>query len=304
MSLLRLLLIVVAFAGGLAAQGGSEAQTHGQEPAKPTLEMENKDFFITQYKHLNPHKLFEVPVSTDPEKAKWFFFFDVNLFQLIALALILLFFIPVKQSFAQGRTHPLTRVFRGWVQWIRDEMVYAVMGKEHGARFLPYFCYLFAFLAFMNLAGLVPGSVTATATPFVTGAMAVITLVMMIGGGIREQGFVKFFVNLLPHGLPVALIPLMALVELIGLVVKPFALTIRLFANMLAGHLVIYSFVGLIFLFAKMMQLNGFHWLTALPAVGMAVFIYIIEAFVVLLQAYIFTYLSIIFVQLSLHPEH
>jgi F-type H+-transporting ATPase subunit a len=73
---------------------------------------------------------------------------------------------------------------------------------------------------------------------------------------------------------------------------------------MLAGHLVIYSFVGMIFLFAQMLQMSGFAWATAVPAVAMGVFISIIEAFVALLQAYIFTYLSIVFVQQSLHPAH
>ncbi|MEY4673853.1 MAG: F0F1-type synthase subunit a, partial [Planctomycetota bacterium] len=88
------------------------------------------------------------------------------------------------------------------------------------------------------------------------------------------------------------------------LLVKPFALTIRLFANMLAGHLVIASFIGLIFLFAKMQGGAVTSYLTAVPAVGMAVFIFIIESFVTLLQAYIFTYLSIIFLQQAMHPEH
>ena len=79
----------------------------------------------------------------------------------------------------------------------------------------------------------------------------------------------------------------MFLIEVISLLVKPFALTIRLFANMLAGHLVIASAIGLIFLFAKMQGGAVTSYLTAVPCLGLAIFIYIIEAFVTLLQAYL-----------------
>ena len=320
MNLLRFLVLALGLVVSLTAQnaGGVPAlEGHAQEPAKSTLEMKEGDFFMEQYKHLVPHPVFghggAFEISADPKinqfAGSMLTFYNVNLFQLIALALILLVFIPVKASFtASGGTLAgapwFVRVFRGWVHWIRDEMVYAVMGKETGKKYAPFFCFLFFFIAFMNLIGLIPGSVTATATVFVTGAMATVTFAMIVGGGIREQGFVAFFKNLLPHGLPMPLIPLMIVVEGMGLFIKPVALTIRLFANMLAGHLVIYSFVGLIFLFAKMMNMSVFAWATAIPATGMAIFIYVIEGFVALLQAYIFTYLSLIFVQLALHPEH
>jgi F-type H+-transporting ATPase subunit a len=101
---------------------------------------------------------------------------------------------------------------------------------------------------------------------------------------------------------PLALWPLMFVVELIGLLVKPFALMVRLFANMTGGHMVVLSFMGLIFFFAAKAPAVG--WGVSPIAVGFAVFIMIIEAFVALLQAYIFTQLSILFVSTSVHPEH
>jgi F-type H+-transporting ATPase subunit a len=143
---------------------------------------------------------------------------------------------------------------------------------------------------------------TATGCIYVTAALALTTFAVMIGGGMQAQGAVGFWKNLVPHGLPTWLVPLMLVVELIGLMVKPFALTIRLFANMLAGHLVIGSFLGLIFFFAPM--LKGWTYVVAVPSVGLQVFIMIIEGFVALLQAYIFTYLSILFVGMCRHPEH
>ncbi len=273
-------------------------------PQKSTMSMDNGDFFLDLFGHLVPHVVFAPTISPDASINNAVKFYNVNLWQLFALVAILLAFVPVLGSFGKRSNPWIVRVFRGWALWIRDEMVFKVMGKEDGAKFAPYFVYLFFFIAFMNLLGLVPGGTTATATVFVTGALALVTLAMMIVGGMITQGPVAFWVHLLPSGLPVALIPLMAVVELVGLFVKPFALTIRLFATMLAGHLVLYSFLGMIFLFAKLTGMGVVSWATALPGFGLAVFITILESFIVLLQAYIFTYLSIIFVQQSMHPAH
>jgi F-type H+-transporting ATPase subunit a len=95
----------------------------------------------------------------------------------------------------------------------------------------------------------------------------------------------------------------MFVVEVVGLVVKPFALMVRLFANMTGGHMVVLSFMGLIFYFGQSMG-DAAGYAASPVAVGFAVFIMIIESFVALLQAYIFTQLSIIFVNGSIHPEH
>lgn len=309
MNLARTILAVLCLVGLAFAQETGELEPvqrvldeHHDRPHqyKPTMEMENPDFFIEKYVHLMPH-----PVAFEGEHGpSAVTFYDVNLFQLIALGLMLLVFGSVLVSFRTSRPPWILRVFRGWCRWIRDEMVLPVMGAEDGRRFTPYFIYLFFFIAFLNLIGLVPNSVTATACIYVTAALAAVTFVMMVVGGMMQQGVVTFWKHLLPHGLPGWLVPLMFVLELIALLVKPFALTIRLFANMLAGHLVIYSFIGMIFLFAKLLDMSGIAYATAVPAVAMGVFIMIIEGFVALLQAYIFTYLSVIFVQQALHPAH
>jgi F-type H+-transporting ATPase subunit a len=304
------LLLALGLPVGAAAQAvpseaaGTAAPQDGGHGSRSTMEMGNAEFFIEKYKHLQPH-----PVGVEHGAVDFhpgpFTFYDVNVFQLIALGLIVLVFGGVLVSFrTSGGSSWLMRVFRGWCRWIRDEMVLPVMGDDEGRKFTPYFIYLFFFIAFMNLLGLIPGSVTSTACLFVTAALAAVTFVMMVVGGMMQQGVVTFWKNLLPHGLPFWLVPLMFVLEVVGLLVKPFALTIRLFANMLAGHLVIYSFVGMIFLFAKLLEMSPVAYGTAAVAVGVGVFISIIEAFVALLQAYIFTFLSIIFVQSSLHPHH
>jgi len=226
---------------------------------------------------------------------------NLQLFQMAAVLLIFICFSGVPSYLRTGNGDYITRVFAGFASWVRDEMVVPTMGRELGLKFTPFFLCLFFFLVFMNVMGLLPGAATATASIFVTAAMATVTLLSMIGGGMIAQGPIAFWKNLVPH-VPLVLWPLMFVVELIGLMVKPFALTIRLFANMTGGHMVVLSFMGLIFFFAKMSPAVGY---AASPiAVGFAVFIMIIECFVALLQAYIFTMLSIIFVGASIHPEH
>jgi len=183
------------------------------------------------------------------------------------------------------------------VLFVRDDMVYAVMGKHHGRGFVPLFLTQFFFILFMNLLGLLwLGSIggTATANVAVTATLAITTFVAIHLSGIREHGFFKHWKNFIPHGVPAALVPLMFVIEVIGMLVKPFALTIRLFANMTAGHLVMLSFFGLVYLFGA----------AGVPALAMAIGISALELFVCFVQAYIFTYLSIIFVGASVHPEH
>jgi ATP synthase subunit 6 len=226
---------------------------------------------------------------------------NLQLFQIAAVLLIFVCFAGVPSYLRTGRGDYITRTFAGYALWVRDEMVYSVMGPELGRKFLPYFLSLAFFIVFMNLAGLVPGGATATGSIFVTGAMALITFLSMVGGGMVAQGPIAFWRHLVPH-VPVVLWPLMFVVEVIGLLVKPFALMIRLFANMTGGHMVVLSFMGLIFFFGKTSPSVGYA--TAPVAVAFAVFIMIIESFVALLQAYIFAMLSIIFVAASIHPEH
>lgn len=318
---LAVLLAGLLAAGSLAAQGASPgaapkaaAQHDEHAHAKPTMAMSNGEFFAKQFEHSVPYPIAELgpKVQVAPGKSVGLLtIYNVQPWQWVSIGLMLVLFLPVVRSFRGGRVSWFHRILRGWCLWIRDEMVYKVMGKEDGRPFVPFFLFLFFFIAFQNVLGLIPSAghhfplaiYTATGTPFVTGALAVITFLMMIGFGMKKNGVVGFWKGLVPH-VPLLLWPMMLAIELVGLVVKPFALTIRLFANMLAGHLVIGSAIALIFLFAKMQGGAITSYLTALPCAGLAIFIYVIEAFVTLLQAYIFTFLSINFLYQAMHQEH
>ena len=281
-----------------------------------TMTMSNSDIFKHQFSHSVPYAIFEPGIGPrfgkPGHQVTLLTVYNVQPWQWVSLGLMLAVFLPVLWSFRKGRVSWFTRVMRGFCLWVRDEMVYSVMGKEEGRRFVPFFLFTFFFVMFQNVIGLIPSAghhfptaiYTATGTPFVTVAFALVTLVMMLVLGMKKNGVLGFWKGLVPHGVPTVLIPLMFVIEFVSLLVKPFALTVRLFANMLSGHLVIAASIGMVFLFAKMQGGAITSYLTALPCVGMAIFIYIIEAFVTLLQAYIFTFLSINFVYQSMHQDH
>ncbi|RPJ43439.1 MAG: ATP synthase F0 subunit A [Candidatus Latescibacterota bacterium] len=190
----------------------------------------------------------------------------------------------------------LVNLFEAVILFVRNDMVYAIMGKGAGRSFMPYFLTLFFFILFCNLLGLVPFLATATANVAVTGGLALLTFFLTQGSGIREQGLGPYMRSLVPPGMPLFLLPIMIPIELIGHLIRPFALTIRLFANMTAGHVVILSLLGLIFLFRAIA--------VAIPAIAFVLFIDALELFVAFLQAYIFVFLSILFVNAAMHPEH
>jgi len=227
---------------------------------------------------------------------------NMQIFMVLSTILIFVLLGGVANYVRTGRGDAISRIFAGFCMFVRDDMVYPIMGKGTGRSFLPYFLGLFFFLVFMNLVGLVPFSATPTATIATTFGLAFVTLLIMMIGGMVVQGPLNYFKHLVPE-VPWWLWPLMFVVELIGVIAKPFALMVRLFANMSGGHMVVLSFIGLIFLAASQAG-SGIAWTASPFAVGFAVFIMIIEAFVALLQAYVFTYLSIMFIGGSLHPDH
>ncbi len=188
------------------------------------------------------------------------------------------------------------------VIYIRDEVVIKALG-ESGRKYLHYFLTLFFFILVLNLIGMFPGSATATGNIAVTAALSLCTFGLIHFAGIREQGFGHYVKSIVPSGLPTWLLPLMFPIEILGFLTKTFALSIRLFMNMIAGHIVILAFLGLIFIFGALNPWIGLG--TAGLSVAMSLFIYFLELIIVVpLQAFIFTFLTALFVGAAVHPEH
>ncbi len=189
----------------------------------------------------------------------------------------------------------LTNLLELFVLFIRDQICIPSLGEKDGRQMTPLFCSFFFFILCMNLMGIIPLFSAATGNVNVTAALASITLGLMIFGTIYKHGVRGFYHALAPAGVPWPVLILLVPIEFVSLFIKSLALTIRLFANMLAGHIVLFVLVGLIVLFG---------WIAALPVAAMIVGIYFLEIFVALLQSYIFTLLSAIFIGLMYHPEH
>ena len=198
----------------------------------------------------------------------------------------------------------LTHLFEVFVQFIRDDMMAPNMPHHFRKPFLiSVFCTFFFFILACNLIGLLPqpfGS-TATGSPWVSGALAFgVTLFMIFGAGIYEHGAPGYVAHLAPPAPGWIRWPLLLPIEFIGQFVKPFALMIRLAANMTAGHIILAVLAGFLTL--------PMGWGTAIMVRGASGFgLFAITAFeiaIAFIQAYIFTILSIVFVGASLSHEH
>jgi F-type H+-transporting ATPase subunit a len=186
-------------------------------------------------------------------------------------------------------------LFEMLVLFVRDELAIKNIGKEEGPRYVPYLLTAFFFILFMNMLGLFPWMATATGNIAVTLSLALCTFILTQAASIRAAGIGGYFAHL-TGGVAWWLWPIMIPVEILGLFTKPFALTMRLFANMLAGHIVIFFLLGLIFM------MNSAA--VGLVAVPFAMGIYFLELFVAFVQAYVFTMLSALFIGMGVAMGH
>jgi len=248
----------------------------------------------------------------------WWLFSNNILGLLISALLMLIIFPIITRPYRRGEHVPTgTRnLFEAILVYLREEVARPLLGDETD-RFVPFLWTLFFFILFNNLLGLLPLDVltgwfmapfhlhpfggTATANIWVTGALAIVAFVTWQVNGIRSNGLVNYLKHF-TGGAPLWLAPLMIPLEFIGMLIKPFALAIRLFANMFAGHMVLA--VLLMFTTTAFAAGAAIGWSISIVVVLASVAMMCLELFVALLQTYIFVFLTSMFIaQLVVH-EH
>jgi len=219
-----------------------------------------------------------------------------SLFMMMLVSVLLVFVLYVAASSNKKNLVPkgIGNFIETIVVFVRDEIVIPNMGKD-GVKMLPFFLTLFFFILFANLFGLIPFMAQPTKNINVTAALALIVFFVTQAKGIQANGFFGYCKGLVPHGIPTFVLPIMIVVEFIGLFTKPFSLLMRLFANITAGSIIILSLISLIFI----MSYAGI-----VIAVPFALFIYLLEIFVSVLQAYIFTMLATLYINMAVHQDH
>jgi F-type H+-transporting ATPase subunit a len=197
-----------------------------------------------------------------------------------------------KATTAVGRPKGFAAGLEAVILYLRNEIYVPVLGGHGGSKYVPFCLTLFFFILLCNLFGLVPYGSTPTGNIAVTGTLAACTFVIVELAGIRALGkgylgTIFYWPSNLPLAIKAPLTLIMTPVEIIGKFTKPFALTVRLFANMIAGHVVILALIGLIFMFG---------WFLAPAAVAMALGIMLLEILVAFIQAFIFSLLAAVFI--------
>lgn len=320
---------VLAVSMAARAQGG-HAPAHEAEPAAGAHEEKvDTSTYILEHVADSPEVGFQVPLSdkeyfihfpvwripfkagacpADPETPASLgagcldiTFTKHSFWMMVGAALVVLLFAfganrNPKQPVPHGTRQNVLEML---VVFVRNEIAIPNIGKEEGPRYTPYLLSVFFFILTLNLLGLVPWASTATGNLGVTMALALCTFVLTQFASVKAVGVFGYLKHM-TGGAPWWIWPIMVPVEILGLFTKPFALMLRLFANMLAGHIVLFSLLGLIFIIG--------HVAVSVVAVPFAIFIYLLELFVAFLQAYIFVMLSALFIGMGVamghHEEH
>ncbi len=224
-------------------------------------------------------------------------FTNSSLYMLVAVLLIASFYILSMRA----RSLVPTRIQS--VAEVSHEFVAGMLRDSTGHGGMKYFPFVFALFIFIfaaNMLGMIPGAFTVTSHIVVTAALAALVFVTVLVVGFAKNGvrFLKLFV---PQGVPILILPLVVAIEIISFLSRPISHSVRLFANMLAGHITLKVFGG----FVVMLLGTGatFSWLAPLP-LAMAVALTALEFLVAFLQAYVFTMLTCMYLNDALHPGH
>ncbi len=278
----------------LALAAVEEAQTHAPAAAEAGHQAAEHAAEHGPAQVLMHHVLDQQPFYGFPSKHLLFF-------GIVAVLVIVIVRLALRQYDSRRVPRGLGAAVESLVVFIRDDIAEKNIGHD-GHKFVSLLCSFFFFILTAALFGLLPYSATSTGNLSVTLALATISFLAQQWGGISKNGVVGHFGHLVPAGMPVFLLPIMIPVEILSMFTKPFALMVRLFANMLAGHMVI---TALLMLIPLMAQIHVAAGLAIAPvSLLLALFIMMLELLVAFIQAYIFTLLTAIFIGMYVHPAH
>jgi F-type H+-transporting ATPase subunit a len=216
------------------------------------------------------------------------------------------------------------------VEFVRDSIARPNIGEKRLKQWLPLLLTFFVFILGANAIGLIPifdilglidhtlihsapdsflktlihGGSTATGNFNVTAGLATVTFFMIIAAGTMAHGFVQHWVNLVPHGMAWPIYILLIPIEILGMFVRPFALTMRLAANMTGGHIALLAILSFVFIFTEMIGAAGGIGIGLGFSVPLAVAVSGLEIIVVIVQAYVFTLLTAVFIGMAIHAHH
>jgi len=227
--------------------------------------------------------------------------FDISLTKnvasmLITAILMILLFTSLAKHYKKSKKAPkgFTNILETLVIFVRDEIAKPQIGEKKFMKFMPFLLTVFFFIWISNLMGLLPGAANVTGNISITVALGLFTLALILVNANKDYWQHVFWMP----GIPTFVKPILAIVEILGVFIKPIALMIRLFANITAGHIIILSLIGLIFI----LETAG----VAAISVPFALFITVLELLVAFLQAFIFTMLSALFIGMAVqeHEHH
>ena len=227
----------------------------------------------------------------------WDFSITKSVLSIMLMAAFMLWlFIKIAKSYTKHNGVPkgIAGFLEPIILYIRDEIAIPNIGEKHYARYMNYLLTVFFFVWFFNLVGLMPFGINVTGNIAITFGLAIITFLITQFTANKNYWKHIFWMPGLPWPMKIVLAP----IELLGVFIKPFALLIRLYANISAGHIVLMSLIGLMFVFK--------NWLGSSMTFGLAFAISLIEILVALLQAYIFTMLSALYFGFAVeeHDDH
>lgn len=292
------------FSSGKFHHGEEEYQGYRLVTQHYKEELAQKGFPADLAKNLHNENIIAVDEEGLPETAVKVYDFSItrNVVQMI-IALIVLVWLLTSAAKSYRTGQGVTRAPKGMqnaiepvVTFIRDEVAKPNLGAKY-KRYMPYLLTVFFFILINTMFGLIPGSANVTGNIAFTAVLGVISFIIITLSG-NKHYWGHIFNPPVPFGIKFIMVP----VEILSIFTKPFALIIRLFANMLAGHIIIICLISLIFIFGSLSKAIG--WGFAPVSIAFSVFIFVIEILVAFIQAFIFTNLTAVFIGQATEEHH